>query len=92
MIMKNVKKPPMRHCTGCGAELPKNELIRVLRSPDGEVSIDSTGKGAGRGAYLCRKASCLQKAKKSGKLNRSLNVVLSEERYGKLQEQINGVK
>lgn len=82
----------MRHCTGCGAELPKNELIRVLRSPDGEVSIDSTGKGAGRGAYLCRKASCLQKAKKSGKLNRSLNVVLSEEIYGKLQEQINGVK
>ncbi len=82
----------MRHCTGCGAELPKNELIRVLRSPDVEVSIDSTGKGAGRGAYLCRKASCLQKAKKSGKLNRSLNVVLSEEIYGKLQEQINGVK
>jgi predicted RNA-binding protein YlxR (DUF448 family) len=90
--MKTEKKPPMRHCTGCGAELPKNELIRVLRSPDGEVSIDSTGKGAGRGAYLCRKASCLQKAKKSGKLNRSLNVVLSEEIYGKLQEQINGVK
>ena len=82
----------MRHCTGCGAELPKSELIRVLRSPEGEISIDGTGKGAGRGAYICRKASCLQKARKSGKLNRSLNVVLSDEIFEKLQEQINGVK
>jgi hypothetical protein len=82
----------MRHCTGCGAELPKSELIRVLRSPEGEVSIDETGKGAGRGAYICKKASCLQKARKSGKLNRSLNVVLSDEIFEKLQEQINGVK
>ena len=90
--MKTVKKPPMRHCTGCGAELPKSELIRVLRSPEGEISIDGTGKGAGRGAYICRKASCLQKARKSGKLNRSLNVVLSDEIFEKLQEQINGVK
>ena len=90
--MKTVKKPPMRHCTGCGAELPKSELIRVLRSPEGEISIDGTGKGAGRGAYICRKASCLQKARKRGKLNRSLNVVLSDEIFEKLQEQINGVK
>ena len=90
--MKTVKKPPMRHCTGCGAELPKSELIRVLRSPEGEISIDGTGKGAGRGAYICRKAPCLQKARKSGKLNRSLNVVLSDEIFEKLQEQINGVK
>ena len=90
--MKTPKKPPMRHCTGCGAELPKGELIRVLRSPEGVISIDETGKGAGRGAYLCKKASCLQIARKSGKLHRSLNTVISDEIYEKLQEQINGVK
>ena len=88
--MKSVKKPPMRHCTGCGAELPKNELIRVLRSPDGVISIDETGKGAGRGAYICKKASCLQKARKTGRLNRSLNITISDEILQKLQEQING--
>ena len=85
--MKTVKKPPMRHCIGCGAELPKSELIRVVRSPDGVISIDKTGKSAGRGAYICRKASCLQKARKSGRLGKSLDANISDEIYETLKEQ-----
>lgn len=85
--MKTVKKPPMRHCLGCGAELPKNELIRVVRSPEGVISIDTTGKSAGRGAYICKKASCLQKARKSGRLGRALDSAISDEIYETLREQ-----
>lgn len=85
--MKTVKKPPMRHCLGCGAELPKNELIRVVRSPEGVISIDTTGKSAGRGAYICKKASCLQKARKSGRLGRALDNAISDEIYETLREQ-----
>ena len=85
--MKTVKKPPMRHCIGCGAELPKGELIRVVRSPEGVISIDKTGKSAGRGAYICKKASCLQKARKSGRLVKSLDCSISDEIYESLKEQ-----
>ena len=77
----------MRHCLGCGAELPKNELIRVVRSPEGVISIDTTGKSAGRGAYNCKKASCLQKARKSGRLGRALDSAISDEIYETLREQ-----
>ena len=85
--MKTIKKPPMRHCLGCGAELPKNELIRVVRSPEGVISLDCTGKSAGRGAYICRKASCLQKARKTGRLGKALDSVISDEIFEKLKEQ-----
>lgn len=85
--MKTVKKPPMRHCLGCGAELPKNELIRVVRSPEGVISIDATGKSAGRGAYICKKAACLQKARKSGRLGKALDSSISDEIYESLKAQ-----
>ncbi|MBQ7700060.1 MAG: YlxR family protein [Clostridia bacterium] len=88
--MKTVKKPPMRHCLGCGAELPKNELIRVVRSPEGVISIDTTGKSAGRGAYICKKASCLQKARKSGRLGKALDSSISDEIYEVLKDQTEG--
>lgn len=88
--MKTVKKPPMRHCLGCGAELPKNELIRVVRSPDGVISIDTTGKSAGRGAYICNKASCLQKARKTGRLGRALDSPISDEIYETLKTRTEG--
>ena len=88
--MNTVKKPPMRHCLGCGAELPKSELIRVVRSPDGVVSIDTTGKSAGRGAYICRKASCLQKARKAGRLGKALDCAISDEVFEALKEQTGG--
>lgn len=58
------KKIPMRMCVGCGEMKPKKELIRVLRTPEGEFLLDTTGKKAGRGAYLCKNMACLDAAKK----------------------------
>ena len=83
------KKLPERRCTGCGESKPKKELIRVVRSPEGAVSIDPTGKSPGRGAYICRCEECLVKAKKTGRLNRSLNAEIPDEVFEKLVEQIN---
>ena len=60
-----VRKIPTRRCVGCGEHFPKMELIRVVRSPEGVFSLDMTGRAAGRGAYLCKKPDCLQKAKKT---------------------------
>ena len=84
------KKPPMRHCTGCGAELPKKELIRIVRSPDGVISVDGNGKSSGRGAYICKKASCLSKAAKTGRLGRSLGVQIPDDVYALLSQEIGG--
>lgn len=82
------RRVPERRCTGCGGTFPKKELIRIVRSPDGDVSIDFTGKKSGRGAYICAKTSCLKKAKKCGRIARSLETELSDELYGALEEEI----
>jgi len=82
------KKMPQRHCMGCNAERQKNELIRVVRTPDGSVIIDKTGKAAGRGAYICPELKCLTTAKKSGRLGRSLGVIISDGIYAELESQI----
>ena len=74
-----VKKIPMRQCLGCREMKPKRELIRVVRSPEGEVSLDATGKKAGRGAYCCYRADCLGRALKQGQLSRQLEVQLTPE-------------
>ena len=66
------KKIPQRTCNGCGAQKPKKELVRVVRSPEGEVSLDLTGKKPGRGAYICRDIECLKKARKTKRLARVL--------------------
>ena len=62
------KKIPMRMCTGCGEMKPKKELVRVVKSPEGEVFLDQTGKKPGRGAYVCRSADCLKAARKARRL------------------------
>ena len=62
------KKTPMRKCVGCGEMKPKKELIRIVTDPEGNVSVDPTGKKAGRGAYICKSSECLKKAGKSKKL------------------------
>ena len=59
------RRIPMRKCTGCNEMKPKKELVRVVRSPEGEVSLDLTGKKPGRGAYVCRNLECLKKARKA---------------------------
>ena len=73
------KKVPMRQCLGCREMFPKRELIRVVRSPEGEVSLDTRGKKPGRGAYVCPNADCLKKAIKTRALSRALETEIPEE-------------
>lgn len=73
------RKIPMRMCVGCREMKPKKELLRVVRSPEGQVSLDPTGKKPGRGAYCCYNADCLRRALKQGQLDRQLEVRLSDE-------------
>ena len=73
------KKIPVRMCSGCGEHFPKKELVRVVRSPEGELSMDLTGRKPGRGAYLCPKVECLRKARKAKRLERSLACQIPEE-------------
>lgn len=75
------KKIPMRMCIGCGEMKPKKELIRIVKSPDGEISLDFTGKKSGRGAYLCRSQECLCGAQKSRRLEKSFSCRVQPEVY-----------
>ena len=82
------KKIPMRQCLGCREHKPKKELIRVVRSPEGEISLDFRGKANGRGAYICPDAACLKKAIKAKALERSLETAIPEEVYAELTAQM----
>ena len=84
------KKVPVRMCSGCGQHIPKKELIRVVRSPEGELSVDLTGKKSGRGAYLCQNVECLKKARKTRRLERSLSCQIPDEVYERLEREIAG--
>lgn len=81
-----VRKIPLRQCTGCGERKEKKELIRVIRTPEGEIVMDFTGKKNGRGAYICNSMDCLKMAKKRKSLDRSLKVTISEEVYQELEK------
>ncbi|MBE6591651.1 MAG: YlxR family protein [Ruminococcaceae bacterium] len=83
-----MKRIPLRKCLGCNESKPKNELIRILRSPEGEVFIDKTGKASGRGAYICNSRTCFLKAKKAKRIERSLEVAISEELFASLEKKI----
>ena len=83
------KKIPMRMCVGCREIKPKKELLRAVRSPEGEVSLDATGKKPGRGAYCCYNAECLRRALKQGQLDRQLEVKLSPEINEQLTQTMN---
>ncbi len=82
------KKIPMRQCLGCREHKPKKELIRVVRSPEGEVSLDFRGKASGRGAYVCPQRDCLTRAVKAHALERALECAIPAEVYEKLLEQM----
>ncbi len=82
------KKIPMRQCLGCREMKPKCELIRAVKSPDGEVNLDFKGKMPGRGAYLCPNGECLKKAMKSKALERAFSVQIPEEIYEELRQQM----
>ena len=82
------KKYPVRMCTGCGMQKQKRDLIRVVKSPEGEISIDFTGKKSGRGAYLCNDPECLKKARKARRLERALSCQIPQEVYDRLEEEL----
>ena len=84
-----VKKIPLRMCTGCMEMKPKKELIRIVKSPEGEVSVDLTGKKSGRGAYICKDIECLEKAFKTKRLSRNLDTAIDNEIYNRLRKEIN---
>lgn len=86
--MKNV---PIRTCIGCGAEKPKRELIRIVRTPEGRYLLDQTGRKNGRGAYLCPNADCLEKAWRTKGLDRSFRETVPREVYERLREEMSGL-
>ena len=83
-----MKKIPLRMCTGCGEMKPKKELVRVVRSKEGEISLDLTGRKAGRGAYVCRSLDCLKKARKTRRIERSLDCQLPNEVYDAMEKEM----
>lgn len=82
------KKIPVRMCSGCAEHLPKKELVRVVRSAEGVISVDLTGKKSGRGAYICKKVECLHKARKTKRLERSFGCAIPDDVYLRLEEEI----
>ena len=78
------KKTPMRMCVGCREMKEKRELIRVVRTPEGEVVLDATGKRSGRGAYVCRQEECLRRSIRQKQLERQLEITLTQEVIGAL--------
>ena len=82
------RRVPLRMCTGCREMKPKKELVRIVRSPAGEVSIDLAGRKPGRGAYVCRDPGCLRKAQKSRALERALGCKIEPEVFSAMEEEM----
>ncbi|MCI5924907.1 MAG: YlxR family protein [Oscillospiraceae bacterium] len=82
------RKIPLRKCMGCGEMKSKRELVRVVKNKEGEISLDLTGKKAGRGAYVCPQLSCLQKARKSRGFERALSCKIPEEVYDQMEQEL----
>lgn len=82
------KKIPQRQCLGCNEHKPKKELLRVVRTPEGEAVLDFTGKRSGRGAYICYDPKCLKAARKSGRIGRSLGIEIPDEIYNKMEREL----
>ncbi len=86
------RKIPMRMCLGCREMQPKRELMRVVRSPEGVISFDPVGKAPGRGAYICKKAECLKKARKIRALERQLECSIEEAVFDQLEAQLSALE
>ena len=82
------KKMPMRQCLGCREMKPKSELIRVVRAPEGDISLDFRGKKSGRGAYLCHDVKCLRRARKSRRLDHALECTIPDEVYDRMEQEL----
>ncbi len=88
----SAKKIPMRMCTGCREMKPKKELVRIVRTNEGEIKLDLTGKLNGRGAYVCKCAECLSKVRKTNALARAFEITVSNEIYNELERSIEGIE
>lgn len=86
------KKIPLRKCTGCQEMKSKKEMVRILRTSEGEIVLDLTGRMNGRGAYVCRSMDCFEKAAKSKGLERSLKMKVPEETYESLKKEIGSIE
>ena len=84
------KKVPVRMCAGCGGRFNKRDLVRVVRTPQGDVQLDLTGKMAGRGAYVCHDVACLQKARKTRALERAFDTAIPPEVYDAMEAELRG--
>lgn len=82
----------MRMCLGCGEMKPKKELIRVVKSNDGDISIDLSGKKSGRGAYICRSAECFEKARKARRFEKNFSCMISDEVYEHMESELKNEK
>ena len=87
---QRVKKIPMRQCLGCNEHKPKIELLRVVKSPEGEISLDFKGKKSGRGAYICRDIKCLKRARKSRRIDRNLEIEIPDSVYDAMEQELEG--
>ncbi len=85
---QRIKKVPIRQCLGCNEHKPKKEMIRVVRTPEGEIVLDFVGKRSGRGAYICPSKSCFSKARKSKRIERTLECEISESIYDEMEEAV----
>ena len=88
MESNHKRKIPLRRCAGCGERFEKPTLVRVVRSPEGEISLDFTGKKPGRGAYLCKDPACLKKARRARRLEQNLETAIPDEVYGALEGEL----
>ena len=86
--MGTKRKTPMRQCIGCGQMKEKKSLLRVLKTPEGQILIDATGRKNGRGAYLCKSPACLEKAVKSKGLDRAFQMAVAPEVYEQLKKEM----
>ncbi|MBQ6864934.1 MAG: YlxR family protein [Clostridia bacterium] len=84
------KKIPLRKCTGCNEMKPKRELVRIVRTPEGTVALDTTGRMNGRGAYVCPDIACLQKARKGKRLEKAFECSIPDEIYDRLETELDG--
>ena len=88
----STRKIPLRQCIGCGEMKNKKEMIRILKTAEGEITIDATGKKNGRGAYLCRNVECLKKAVKNKGLERSFRQSIPQEVYDRLKKEMDEIE
>ena len=89
---QKMKKTPERKCMGCNEKRPKTELIRIVRTPEGEILLDGKGKVSGRGVYICPEKKCFEKAKKAKRFERSLEVEIPESVYEELENKLENLE